>query len=384
MTAVPVPLSGAARPPLLTRDTAARLALSLALVLGYYATRGSLVPALTESLDLGTARAIKPATVGVWLVAGLLGALVFTWRRVLAAEKKFHAPLLITSVLLVGDAAFGILLNHPAPTLALWTGGYVTSYTPTLLAIATTVVSEMLIGRFYFGKWPHIASAYVSGISAGILIKSPELWPFVLCGLISITSKYVLRLGDRHLWNPTNLGVTLMLLLAGDHVASLSVEAGNEIWSPLVIWVLGGMILWQLGRWHISLAFIAAFVPLAVLRSLVTGHDWRTEVAPITSPMFQLYIFFMITDPKTTTQRRWSQVLVAVLVAVMETVYRLAFEDVHSLYHALFTVGPVANLVEIWLGREVARRVAPPHPPTPSPTGEGESEDGPPAVLRSG
>ena len=32
--------------------------------------------------------------------------------------------------------------------------------------------------------------------------------------------------------------------------------------------------------------------------------------------------------------------LVAVLVAVAETVCRLAFKDVHSLYHALFTVGP--------------------------------------------
>ena len=99
---------------------------------------------------------------------------------------------------------------------------------------------------------------------------------------------------------------------------------------------------------------MAAFVPLAFLRSCVTGHPWQTELAPITSPMFQLYIFFMITDPKTTTKARWSQMLVAVLVAVAETVCRLAFRDVHSLYHALFTVGPVANLVEIIAGRLAA------------------------------
>jgi Na+-translocating ferredoxin:NAD+ oxidoreductase RnfD subunit len=173
-----------------------------------------------------------------------------------------------------------------------------------------------------------------------------------MCGLISITSKYVLRLGDRHLWNPTNFGVTMMLFLAPQHVASLTVQAGNNGMAVAVIWLLGGMIMWKLGRFHI---------PLAFLRSEVTGHPWQTEIAPITSPMFQLYIFFMITDPPTTTRRRWSQVLVAVLVAAAETFYRLAFKDVHSLYHALFTVGPVANLVEIVVGR--FRPAAPPEQP---------------------
>jgi hypothetical protein len=64
--------------------------------------------------------------------------------------------------------------------------------------------------------------------------------------------------------------------------------------------------------------------------------------------MFQLYIFFMITDPKTITKTRGRQCLVAFLVAVMETVLRLGFRDVHSLFHALFIVGPMANLIEIW------------------------------------
>jgi hypothetical protein len=42
-------------------------------------------------------------------------------------------------------------------------------------------------------------------------------------------------------------------------------------------------------------------------------------------------------------------VLVAVLIAVAETGFRLVFRDPHSLYHALFTVGPIANITEIWL-----------------------------------
>jgi hypothetical protein len=223
-----------------------------------------------------------------------------------------------------------------------------TNYSPTFIAILATVAMEIFLSRFVAGRWPHLASAYISGISVGILIKSHYLWPFVLCGLISITSKYVLRVGRRHLWNPSNFGVTMMLLLAGEQVASLRVQSGNEVWPILLVWVLGSLILYRLKLLHIPLVFLAAFIPLAFLRSYATGNPWQAELALITWPMFQLYIFFMITDPKTITQRRWTPCLVAILVGVVETILRLAFRDVHSLYHALFIVGPISNLVEIW------------------------------------
>ncbi len=283
---------------------------------------------------------------GRWPIAVLTAALVLTWRLTVARyDKRFHAPMLITLILIFGDASTGFLLSHHSQFLSRLTGGLITAYSPTFLTILTTVLAEMIIGRFYWGKMPHLASAYVSGISAGILIKSPLLWPFILCGLLSITSKYVLRIGDRHLWNPTNLGVTLMLFLAP--VASLSVEAGNNLLTVAVIWLMGGLILWQVGLLHLPVTFVLMYLPLTYLRSLYSGNAWVTEMAPITSPMFQLFIFFMITDPKTITKRRRSQILVVVVVAVAETFFRVAFDDQHSLFHALFFVGPVANLVEI-------------------------------------
>jgi hypothetical protein len=294
-------------------------------------------------------------TAGAPRVVGMIALLVgmfFVWRPVIVARPKLHPPILITVILALSDASYSVLENHPSPAwLVQLTGGAVLEYSPTFLTICVTMLTELIAGRFFWGKWPNLTSAYISGISAGILIKSPVLWPFILCGVISIVSKYALRVGGRHIWNPTNFGVTMMLFLAPQHIASLSVQAGNNGLAVAAIWILGGMIMLKLKRFHIPLAFVAAFVPLAFLRSFVTGHPWQTELAPITSPMFQLYIFFMITDPQTTTRARWSQMLVAVLVAVAETVCRLAFKDVHSLYHALFFVGPTANLVEIAAGR---------------------------------
>jgi Na+-translocating ferredoxin:NAD+ oxidoreductase RnfD subunit len=64
--------------------------------------------------------------------------------------------------------------------------------------------------------------------------------------------------------------------------------------------------------------------------------------------MYQLFIFFMVTDPKTTVRPKWGQCLVAFIVAFVEMVLRLN-EVVYAPFYALFLVGPAAMLIEDWL-----------------------------------
>jgi hypothetical protein len=275
-------------------------------------------------------------------------------RRLLTFDNRFLAPILITLILVVANWQFSILDNLSSPFLAWLTCGYVSTFSPTFAAILAAMGMELALGKAVKGRFPMVASAYISGISAGILIKSAFLWPYVLCAAVSIASKYALRVRGRHLWNPTNFGVTALLWLGGGAVASLNVQAGNNVWSVVVIWAAGALILGRLGRLHIPLAFAAAYLPLAFVRSRITGDPYLTEVAPLTGTMYQLFMCFMITDPPTTTRAKWSQCLVAVLVAVAETVLRLC-RDIHAPYHALFIVGPVANLVEIAFDARRAR-----------------------------
>ncbi len=255
-------------------------------------------------------------------------------------DSRYLAPLLITSILLVGQITFGFL----------------ESWSRTLLAIVTAIVVELVVVRALYGKWPHLASAYVSGISVGILVRSPAFWPYALCSAISITSKYVLRLRGRHLWNPTNFGIVAMLLLAPDAVAGLSVQWGNNLLPMVIVWVLGTLILRSVGRLHITLTYVASFLVFAALRANLTGHPILSEIAPITGPMYQLFIFFMITDPKTTVGPKWAQSLVAVLIAALETVFRL-MQWVYAPFYSLFIIGPIANFVEIALTAKAAHSV---------------------------
>ena len=252
-------------------------------------------------------------------------------RLLVAIDNRYLAPVLVTCVLLVGHLSFGIL----------------ESYTRTALAIVVAIAAEIALGRLVYGRWPHLASAYITGISVGMLVRSPLAWPFVLGSLLSITSKYVLRVNGRHLWNPSNFGLCALALLAPSTMAILSIQWGNEVWPLIEIWVLGGVILWRLKRLHICVAYVTAFLVLALARSAITGVPWPATVAPITGPMYQLFIFFMITDPRTTVRRRWAQYAVVAAIAIVETLLRLA-DVVYAPLYALFLVGPPALLVELW------------------------------------
>ena len=254
------------------------------------------------------------------------------WKSLISLDNRYLAPAFITCILLGGHLSFGILESYPK----------------TLLAIVVSILLELVLGRIFYRKWLHPASAYITGISVGILIRSPAFWPYALCSAISITSKYVLRVKGRHLWNPSNFGISVMLFLAGDTVASLSIQWGNYLWPMLVIWALGSIIIWRLRRFHITATYVVSFIAFALLRSWITGNPWLSEIAPITGPMYQLFIFFMITDPKTTVRSKTGQCIVVFAVALLETVLRL-YQTVYAPYYALFIVGPAALLIEMWL-----------------------------------
>ena len=260
-------------------------------------------------------------------------------KPLISLDNRYIAPAFITCILLAGHLSFGIL----------------ESYQKTLLAIVTSIALELLLGQVFFHKWLHPASAYISGISVGILVRSPAFWPYALCAAISIMSKYVLRVKGRHIWNPSNFGISVLLFLAPEAVATLSIQWGNYLLPMLVIWALGSIIIARLHRFHITGIYVASFLAFAFLRSWMTGSPWQSEVAPITGPMYQLFIFFMITDPKTTVRTKRGQCIVVFLVAVVEMILRLN-QVVYAPFYALFIVGPSAMLIEIWMDSRRAEK----------------------------
>jgi len=269
-------------------------------------------------------------------------ALARWWDRASKIDPRYLIAFLITLVLAAAQLRYHMV------------GGY----DRLVLALGVCVASEALLSWFDRGKVVNLLSAYISGISLTLLIKPQggALWPFVLGGFLAISSKYVLRYRENHLWNPTNFAVTALLLAAPERVSVLSHQFGNDLTTNLVIWIFGLIIAARVGVLHITLTYVASFLILNTVRAAALGQALLPEIAPITGPMYQLFVFFMITDPRTIVRGRRRQVVVAILIAVMETLIRFASDQGWPLptafnaapaFLALALVGPVAKWLDL-------------------------------------
>jgi Na+-transporting NADH:ubiquinone oxidoreductase subunit NqrB len=257
-------------------------------------------------------------------------------------DPRYLIAFLITLVLVLGQLRYHII------------GGY----DRLAVALLACVATEAALSLFARGRIVNLQSAYISGISLTLLVKPQggALWPFLLGGFLAIGSKYVLQYRDNHLWNPSNFAIVALLLAAPDHVSILSHQFGNDLATNLVIWTFGLAIAARVRVLHITLTYAAGFLLLSGLRSALVGQPLLPELAPITGPMYQLFVFFMITDPRTAVQGRRRQMAVAVIVAAAEALIRAASDQAWPLptafgaappLVALALVGPAAKWLDL-------------------------------------
>jgi Na+-translocating ferredoxin:NAD+ oxidoreductase RnfD subunit len=265
-----------------------------------------------------------------------------SWRRASEIDPRYLIAFLITLVLVAAQLRYHML----------------GSYDRLALTLVVCTATEALLSWFDRGKVVNLLSAYISGISLTLLLKPQggALWPFALGGFLAISSKYVLQYRGNHLWNPTNFAISALLLAAPDRVSILSHQFGNDLTTNLVIWIFGLIIAARVGVVHITLTYVASFLILNGARAAALGQPMLPELAPITGPMYQLFVFFMITDPRTVVRGRRRQMVVAVMIALTETLIRFASDEGWPLptafnaapaILALATVGPIAKFLDL-------------------------------------
>ena len=228
-------------------------------------------------------------------------------------DPRWFSATLLTLILVIGQWKFQILGDD---------------YTGWAVAFGVSVLAELVLFRLHAGGWPNLLSAYISGNSVVILLKPQGdlLWPFAVASLLSIGSKYVLRYQGRHLWNPTNFGICALLLLAPSKISILSHQWGNDWGILLAIWSVGLLVVIRARVWHLTVGYLVLFAALAWVRTLFNQHPLLAELGPITGPMYTLFVFFMVTDPRTIVSGRGKQLFVLLLIALLECAIRMAVD----------------------------------------------------------
>src|ERR1700685_1516376 len=249
--------------------------------------------------------------------------------------------------------------------------GFEQSWAQPFVALATTYICELFCEWMearaedrqprFLGGWRELVDfllpAHITGLAIAMLLYSGDrLMPTMLAAAIAIASKNTLRLKlngrVRHFLNPSNFGITIVLLLfpwvgiaPPYHFTENLAGAGYWI-LPAIICVTGTTLnLRFTGKLPLIAGWWGGFVTQAAVRTLVFGTPLIAALNPMMGVAFLLFSFYMVTDPATTPFDKKSQVLFGLSVAV---VYGLlvCMHVVFGLFFALTAVSGLRGLAQ--------------------------------------
>lgn len=158
-------------------------------------------------------------------------------------------------------------------------------------------------------------SPLISALSLLLLIRSDHIVFSISAIGIAISSKFLLRCKGKHIFNPTNIGITALMLLT-DGVWVSPGQWGNAAFFGFLLACLGGLVINRSSRSDVTYAFLGFYLTILFGRSFWLGEPMAIPLHRLQNGGFLLFAFFMISDPKTTPDSRLGRVLFALLVAL--------------------------------------------------------------------
>jgi Na+-translocating ferredoxin:NAD+ oxidoreductase RnfD subunit len=229
------------------------------------------------------------------------------------------------------------------------------------------VVGAALLTQSIASRWASIPfdprSPLITALSLCLLLRttSPDL--AAAAAVVAIGSKFVLRVRGKHVFNPTNLAIVLFLGFTNGAWVSPGQWGSATVLAFFVV-CLGGLVIHRALRTEVTLAFLVFWTAILFGRSAVVGEPLGIPLHRLQSGALLIFAFFMISDPKTTPDRRVGRVLFAFAVALGAGYIQFHLFRPNALLWSLALLSPLVPLLDRllpgtryeWAGRGIPHR----------------------------
>lgn len=187
-------------------------------------------------------------------------------------------------------------------------------------------------------------SAVISSLSLCLLLRTDSLAVAALAAIIAIGSKFVIRWKDKHVFNPTNLALVVMLATNLGWISPG--QWGQVAWFGFLIACLGSLVVTRAARADVTVAFLGFYLALLFARALWLGDPLAIPFHQIESGALLIFAFFMISDPKTTPDSRTGRIIYALLVSLAAFYVQFGFFTPNGPLWGLIACAPLVSLID--------------------------------------
>lgn len=177
-----------------------------------------------------------------------------------------------------------------------------------LLAVTSAIAIESIILYLKEKKLKLSDSSIISGLIIGYVLSSGNpWWIFFLASLLAISSKHIIQINKKHLFNPAALGIFLSTILFG---ASLQWKA-TYMWYILI--PFGLYFIYKIKKMELLLGYILT----ALILFGTQANIQKTPLLNIFGYLNYFYIFIMLIEPKTTPIKPLGKLIFGIGVATL-------------------------------------------------------------------
>ena len=187
-------------------------------------------------------------------------------------------------------------------------------------------------------------SALISSLSLCLLLRTNDCAVAALAAGITIGSKFVIRWKDKHIFNPTNLALVVVLASGLGWISPG--QWGQVAWFGFLIACLGSLVVTRAARADVTLAFLTFYVGLLFARALWLGDPLTIPLHQIESGALLIFSFFMISDPKTTPDSKTGRIVFALIVALTALYIQFHFFTPNGPLWGLIACSPLVPLLD--------------------------------------
>jgi|GEM_PF-3471559 len=211
--------------------------------------------------------------------------------RTAVTVGRLHARTDAVSLLVAAQALF--------LTIGITRLEFEVSWLAVVITVSVAVGTELVLLYATKRKIIFPTSAIAAALGIAIFFRSEYIALYAAAGCIAVASKYVIRRGGRHVFNPSNIAIVALVVGLPSMATIEFTQWGDSIALSAMITFVSFLIVLYARVAAITVSFVVSYTLVLLVFVSYRPDIFSAHHYGLIGPSFVLFASFMITDPRT-------------------------------------------------------------------------------------